>query len=324
MRIGSERVTAPCQTPLVSGRVASRTTPLAYATQRNPQLMVVYSNHTIVTLPAASTASCGFPASTGSTFDESCTIGVQIPFVPWVRVCTSNWRFPVAFARIGVEDPGCRRLAGGADRERQEPQDLIGGIGRRREVVDAPPHPGRGRVAARVHDVARRIQPDHGRRRPRHRSRSLRCSRRRRPARSCRRARMRRPVRDGRPGGVGAHHPSETTRSPRIRWSSARGSARLRPRRRQRGSSRRSTVGRAACIASWTRTFVPSVRSHAANVSPAASDATTELLGVPVAGAIERSCGASHVGVAAAGAANATSSPAASTSGRMTPNTLRA
>ena len=96
MTIGSERVTAPCQTPLVSGRVASRTTPLAYATQRNPQLMVVYSNHTIVTLPAASTASCGFPASTGSTFDESCTIGVQIPFVPWVRVCTSNWRFPVA------------------------------------------------------------------------------------------------------------------------------------------------------------------------------------------------------------------------------------
>ena len=148
-------------------------------------------------------------------------------------------------ARIGVEDPGCRRLAGGADRERQEPQDLIGRIGRRREVVDAPPRPGRGRVAARVHDVARRIQPDHG-----HVAHGIgrdRCVARvdAGQSRSCRQARMRRPARDGRPGGAGAHHPSETTRSPRIRWSSARGSARLRPRRRQRGSSRRSTVGRA-------------------------------------------------------------------------------
>ena len=59
--------------------------------------MVVYSNQTIVTLPAASTASCGLPASTGSTFEESWTIGVQIPLVPWVRVCTSNWRLSAAF-----------------------------------------------------------------------------------------------------------------------------------------------------------------------------------------------------------------------------------
>ena len=56
-------------------------------------------------------------------------------------------------------------------------------------------------------------------------------------------------------------------------------------------------------------------------VSPAASDATCELLGLPSVEAVERLTGASHVGAAAAGSAQAKVSPRASSNVRQTPTT---
>ena len=90
------------------------------------------------------------------------------------------------------------------------------------------------------------------------------------------------------------------------------------------GEVRRALQGwPGACEASWTRTFVPSVKSHAANVSPAASDATTELLGVPVAGAIE-SPGARARSGTPRRARRMNEQSRGEHERRMTPNTLRA
>ena len=58
IRIGSESVCAPCQTPLIAGRVASWTIELVYEQKKSEQVYW-YSSHTSVTFPAASTASCG-------------------------------------------------------------------------------------------------------------------------------------------------------------------------------------------------------------------------------------------------------------------------
>ena len=192
-----------------------------------------------------------------------------------------RWRCPCV-ARVVVDDPCRRRLPGGLITSAGNEIDWI--VPRGREVVIAAPRSGCGRVATRVHDGARRVLPDHddvaeastATAGPSRSSPAIELLASTPASRSCRPGRTRRPARGGEtwtrdvgPVRARPHDRAEPGRAQR------EDSARSRPRPGRRGSSRRSTAGPGACDATWTRTFVPSVRSQVANVSPAASDATS-------------------------------------------------
>ena len=87
-------------------------------------------------------------------------MGVQIPSVPWVLVCTwSDSPVPAVFDGSVSNDQAIVATPRRADRERRREQDLVRGIGRRREVVDRSPHAGGSDEAPGVHDVGGRVHP---------------------------------------------------------------------------------------------------------------------------------------------------------------------